>query len=374
MPKINQTTRDSFGNSFPKTDQNQKPAGCPHCNGPHALWKCDDFKMQPIQQRYIIVKNKNLCFHCLARGHGSKVCTFNKDKKCGIDGCTFYHNRLLHRPKDVTLVSIEEFVREVDGGWEQQDLVVDQTFVVNEPASEETAATDVEPTPEETLATDVGNYVSIRTTIVAVGKAKGPKKRIVIALDSCANNSNIDEDLAKELNLPILKSGIRQEVHGMLSEDSYSSNLVQFYINAIGSDKKYPVTAYTVKNLLHKTPIIDWEKESHRYPHLKRGNPVPMEPGDKFGVLLGTDHGALQLSDAKIVGLPGEPHGERTDLGWAFSGPVKNVQIPNRTQKVVGLSMLNHLVLSAVDNGSQNAGSTSDHSGSIRDSTNGEFV
>ena len=348
-PKTNQTTRDSLGNSLQKTDQTQKPAGCPHCNGPHALWKCDDFKMQPIQQRYIIVKNKNLCYHCLARGHGSKVCTFNKDKKCGIDGCTFYHNRLLHRPKNVTLVSIEEFVREMDGGWEQESTV-DRTFVVSEPI------------PEETLTTDIGNYVSIRTTIVEVGKSKGPKKRIVIALDSCANNSNIDEDLARELDLPILKSGIRREVHGMLSEDSYSSNLVQFYVNQIGSEKKYPVTAYTVKNLLHKTPIVDWEKESDRYPHLKKGNPVPMEPGDKFGVLLGTDHGKLQLSDAKIVGPPGEPDGERTTLGWAFSGPVKNIQISNRKQKVVGLSLLNHLVLSVVDNGSESAESTENQS------------
>jgi len=346
--KPNQTTRESLGNTLPKVDQNQKLPGCPHCNGPHALWKCDNFKMLPIQERYLIVKNKNLCYHCLARGHGSKDCTFNKDKKCSIDGCTFYHNRLLHRPKNVTLVSIEEFVREVDGGWEQPESIVDHSFVVDDPA------------PQEIPAIEIGNYVSIRTTIVEVRKSKGPKKRVVIALDTCANNSNIDEDLARELDLPVLKSGIRREVHGMLGANSYLSNLVQFYISAIGSDTKHSVTAYTVKNLLQNTPIVDWEKESHKYPHLKEGNPVPLEPGDKFGVLLGTDHGVLQLSDAKIVGFPGEPFAERTELGWAFSGPLKRVQIHKRNQKVVGMSMINHLVLSAVDKGSENAESTHD--------------
>jgi hypothetical protein len=128
------------------------------------------------------------------------------------------------------------------------------------------------------------------------------------------------------------------------------SNLVQFYISPIGSEKKFLVTAYTVKNLLAKTPIIDWEKESHRYPHLKKGNPVKSEPGDKFGILLGTDHGLIQCADAKLVGLPGEPYAERTELGWAFSGHVKNVQIPNRKQGVIGLStVLNQFVFSAVE-------------------------
>ena len=338
-----QTTKDSIAsaNSMPHQESVSKKNGCPHCDGPHALWKCDEFKILDIKVRYNIVKNKKLCFHCLSSGHGAKNCTFNKDKKCGIEGCNKYHNRLLHRPKDVSLVTIEDYVKDVDGGWEEQDdsgvsAVPNQAFhTVNDGLQE----------------TDRGTYVSIRTTIVKVGKSKGPMKRVVIALDPCANNTNIDEDLAKELDLPIIRSGIRREVQGMLSEDSYLSNLVQFYISPFGSEKKYPVTGYTVKNLLAKTPIIDWEQESHRYPHLKKGNPVKSEPGDKYGVLLGTDHGTIQLADAKIVGPPGEPNAERTDLGWAFSGPIKNVQVPNRKQGVIGLTtVFNQVVFSTGEN------------------------
>ena len=238
----------------------------------------------------------------------------------------------------MTLVSIEEYVRdEEDYGWESTP-------------QETTCANIVQHTVEDqVLVNDSGKYVSIRTTTVEIGTGKGPKKRIIIALDSCANNTNIDEDLAKELNLPILKSGIKREVQGMLSDDCYNSSMVQFYLSPLESpEKKFLVTGYTVKNLLSRTPIIDWEKESQRYPHLRKGNPAKLEPGDKFGVLLGTDHGLIQLSDAKIVGQPGEPYAERTDLGWAFSGPIKNVQFPNRRQGVIGLSVVNHVVLSTL--------------------------
>ena len=337
-----QTTRDSLQNpSIPTADILPKKNGCPHCDGPHALWKCEDFKMQEMTTRYMIVKNKNLCFHCLSRGHRAKDCTFNKDKKCGIDNCTYYHNRLLHKPKNVALIWIEEYVRDVDSGWEKQETTSELS----------SARGEVLHTVDQTLVTSSGNYVSVRTTIVEVGKSKGPKKRIVVALDSCANNTNIDEDLAKELDLPIVRQGIQREVTGLLSDNSYQSAQVQLYISPFGSGKKYPILAYTVKNLLSKVPIVDWEKESHRYPYLKKGNPVKMEPGDKFGILLGTDHGELQLSDAKILGQPGEPFGERTELGWAFSGPLKNVQFPNRKLGVIGLSTVtNQVILSTNDN------------------------
>ena len=328
-----QTTRDSLNNKIPKSEPSLKLPGCPFCNEPHVLWKCESFKMQDLQKRYQTVKNKRLCYHCLAPGHGSKTCSYNKDKKCGIDGCTFYHNRLLHKPKNVALVSIEDYVRdEQDYGWENIHTDIVQHTV-----------------EDQVLVSDEGDYVSVRTTIGEIGTGKVPNKRIVIALDSCANNTNIDEDLAKELNLPILKSGIRREVKNMLGIGECKSCLVQFYLSPLGCpEKKFLLTGYTVKNLLSGTPIIDWEKESHKYPHLKKGNPAKSEPGDKIGVLLGTDYSKIQCSDAKLVAGLRDPCAERTELGWVFSGRVKNVQVPNRKQGVIGMSVINHVILSTL--------------------------
>ena len=154
-----QTTRDSLQNpSVPTVENLPKKNGCPHCDGPHALWKCEDFKMQEIKTRYMIVKNKNLCFHCLSRGHRDKDCTFNKDKKCGIENCTYYHNRLLHKPKNVALVWVEDYVKDIDSGWEKP-----QTICEPPPPSRR----EVLHTVDQTLVTtDSGNYVSVITTVV----------------------------------------------------------------------------------------------------------------------------------------------------------------------------------------------------------------
>ena len=57
------------------------------------------------------------------------------------------------------------------------------------------------------------------------------------------------------------------------------------------------------------------------------------------------DNGPIQLGDAKLFGQPGEPYAERTDLGWAFSGPVKNAEITSGAQNIVGLTVLNHHVI-----------------------------
>ncbi len=133
----------------------------------------------------------------------------------------------------------------------------------------------------------------------------------------------------------------------MLGIGECKSCLVQFYLSPLGCpEKKFLITGYTVKNLLSGTPIIDWEKESHKYPHLKKGNPAKSEPGDKIGVLLGTDYSKIQCSDAKLVAGLKDPCAERTELGWVFSGRVKNVQVPNRKQGVIGMSVINHVVLS----------------------------
>ena len=121
-PKTFQTIKESLGNKIPTSSEDStKKLTCPHCNEPHVLWKCDSFRILDIQSRYNIVRNKRLCYHCLSAGHGAKKCTFNKDRKCGIQGCDRYHNRLLHKPKEVSFVSIEEFVEEMDYGWEESE-------------------------------------------------------------------------------------------------------------------------------------------------------------------------------------------------------------------------------------------------------------
>ena len=68
---------------------------CELCQRFHPIWKCQEFLKQDICGRWDIAKQNWLCFRCLGTNHLGRSCS--KGQKCGIDGCTLLHNRLLHR-------------------------------------------------------------------------------------------------------------------------------------------------------------------------------------------------------------------------------------------------------------------------------------
>jgi hypothetical protein len=57
---------------------------------------------------------------------------------------------------------------------------------------------------ETTHLSSGGTFVSIKTGIVNIGTGK-KKRPIVVAYDSCSNNTNISAELAEELGLTVLK-------------------------------------------------------------------------------------------------------------------------------------------------------------------------
>ncbi|XP_067016989.1 uncharacterized protein [Acropora muricata] len=65
------------------------------CHGfDHGVWFCKQFNEKGVDDRWQIVKERKVCFRCLASDHRGKDCT--KARKCGVDGCTRNHHRLLH--------------------------------------------------------------------------------------------------------------------------------------------------------------------------------------------------------------------------------------------------------------------------------------
>lgn len=59
----------------------------------HAVPQCDVFKNMSLNNKWEVVKTKKLCRQCL--GTHRRKCDINKE--CGVHGCTFKHNPLLHK-------------------------------------------------------------------------------------------------------------------------------------------------------------------------------------------------------------------------------------------------------------------------------------
>lgn len=66
---------------------------CPLCQGDHPLYKCPTFEKSNLQQRWDVVKEKQLCKNCLRKHEGQ----CNSSRRCKI--CNKFHHSSLHNAK-----------------------------------------------------------------------------------------------------------------------------------------------------------------------------------------------------------------------------------------------------------------------------------
>lgn len=66
---------------------------CYVCDGSHVLANCVEFAKLSYDERWAVVKKRNVCFACLKSGHRIAGC-FSKNV-CGIDNCKAMHNQSL---------------------------------------------------------------------------------------------------------------------------------------------------------------------------------------------------------------------------------------------------------------------------------------
>ena len=185
-------------------------------------------------------------------------------------------------------------------------------------------------TSEMGLFTGGNQCDAIRTIPVYIVSSTGQKERILAALDSCSTSTNIDADTARRLNLKIEEASIDRNIGVLQSSVKIPSDRVSFTLQSLDGKSKFPVQAYTVKNLIEGTPVVDWQQVAEEYPHLQGAKPSKAEPKDRVRVLLGVDQNHLMIASANLQGRHNEPFAEYCKLGWSFSGRVKREHVVNR--------------------------------------------
>jgi hypothetical protein len=286
---------------------------CSYCAKDHPIWRCTDFKMLAVRLRYEHVREKRLCFHCLLPGHRIRDCKFRPDLVCGREGCKRKHHYLVHNHSDTGLCSIEAFLADMELINEPDaDTEVQDSFSASALHTEDTGRV-VLPLEEE--------YIAIKTVTLEI-RCGDSKKRVLAALDSCSNNTNIDAALAEEMGLPVLRANIPREMHFLERTAHITSNFVKFVLAPMGSDATFEVSGFTVKDLMCGSLVVDWNQAAVAYPHLRNADIPKPKPGDRVQILLGVEF-AEYMTPHKVLRGPrgsGAPIAELTDLGWAFSG------------------------------------------------------
>ncbi len=233
---------------------------CSYCAKEHPIWRCTDFKMLAVRLRYEHVREKKLCFHCLLPGHRIRDCKYRPDLVCGREGCKRKHHYLVHNHSETGLCSIEAFLADMELSNEPDaDTGVQDSFTALALHTEDTGKV-VLPLEEE--------YIAIKTVTLEI-RCGESKKRVLAALDSCSNNTNIDAALAEEMGLPVLRANIPREMHFLERKAHITSNFVKFVLAPMGSDTTFEVSGFTVKDLMGGSPVVDWNKAAVAYPYAK---------------------------------------------------------------------------------------------------------
>ena len=210
---------------------------CTLCKQAHFLTACPEFRMMQIKDKFPYIMKNRLCIHCLNPGHIQKDCKFHPDSACNISGCKKMHHRSLHNYTEngVTYLCPETYVKRE---------AREQAYVTQTPIQCNYGLED-------------GEYCAIRTTTVML--TCGPfKSRVVVAMDPCSNSTNIDADFAERMNLKVEETGITREISFIEGSAKINSSVVSFMLSPLNSNVQYPVKAYTVRNLITGTPMIDW--------------------------------------------------------------------------------------------------------------------
>ncbi len=196
----------------PQPNSKFKEGQCSCCRQAHTLPDCPKFKYLTHQQQSTIIRCDKLCYHCLEGPHFTRDCKKNEGRKCGLDGCTLYHHRVLHRDPNSS-----KFI-----GYQ-----IDDEMEPPPPSAEELAEVS------NMYKISQNGAISIQTLICNVLSRKnkrGANVKTVVLIDSGSSITCINEDFALEHNLRVLDKREGMTLHMLerivkLPEDQYHVEL-----------------------------------------------------------------------------------------------------------------------------------------------------
>ena len=281
--------------------RNMKPP-CSLCHGfDHGAWFCKQFYEKGIDDRWQIAKERKLCLRCLASDHRAKDCT--KARKCGIDGCTRNHQRLLHgsevlsETESMTTLPYADDWRRPVVPWEGAPAVA-------------VTSCNVE-TPFESY--------SLRTVPVWM-KANGRKVKINAILDDASNETFLNEEFAGVLGLqePFQKV----QVH-VLNDTVETFQLMPLKTEIESVDGRFS-KEISIKTCPQKVTgnyrVVNWSEYQNKWPHLTQCSFAKPANDGVVDLLIGIDNSELHYSHVDLRGKNGGPIARLGPLGWSCIG------------------------------------------------------
>lgn len=256
---------------------------CSNCKLNHEIYKCPDYKNLSIDQRFVWLREKNLCSNCLRSGHSASSCTFGSCRVCGKR-----HHSSLHRAESTPIES------------------------------------------QTSTSVHFGNsaahvQILLATAQVNATNSCGKTKSLRALIDPGSQSTLITEAAAQSLLLPRETSKIC--VRGLGSSTVGCTNgKVSLKLSSLYDPKSsLDISAHVlpqISDILPSQHISVGDSWSHLM-QIPLADPAFNKP-NPIDILIGSDIFGDLIQDGLIKGQKGAPVAQKTMFGWVLSGPTSS--------------------------------------------------
>ncbi|XP_058977874.1 uncharacterized protein LOC131802204 [Musca domestica] len=269
--KISANNKKAYKKDYVYTHSDERK--CVVCNNNcKAVASCQTFLSLDRGEKWNVVKRNKLCKFCLCK-HNDEC---RKKKKCGKEGCEYFHHSSLHRYSQPANEH-------------------------NEMSNDNVNNLHIEEVVNNSHSAEIKNILFKIIPVKIYGKDKSINTYAFI--DDGSSISLMDESLVNQL-----------DVEGI-------SNPLCLRWTGGGNGKRFNMNVFTVNSLNLPSQSLDYRVMAQNYRHLRNlpvksySNAVPM-------LLIGLNHFDLGIHNKVREGSPYEPVAVRTQLGWLIYGTV----------------------------------------------------
>lgn len=318
------TTTKSFFNDDQRKAQKVND-DCYVCNNPHLLFKCPEFRNKTISDRLEVVKEHNLCYNCLRKGHSSSKCSY----RTSCFTCRKKHHTMLHLPNVNSTITHHEKTNEKEQCTASTSSMFCQlnhtnsiqqsenTIQLKSSLSKPTTMHKPEITHMYMGCHPISNILP--TALVKVQSRSGNQVLARVLLDSGSQSSFITESFIKQLGLARENSKI--EIHGLSSISHGNTKGKSRLLIQSRIDPHYTihVDALIVKSITGKLPSsVIQLPNTNNLRSLGLADPMFYKP-NSIEILLGVEFFFDIIENERLL-LPDLPPLQQSKFGWLVAG------------------------------------------------------
>ena len=316
------------GEKYNGTGRETNAKQCVCCDGVHQLAFCAIFKRMSCDQRWQLVKNKQVCFICLRGGHRGSNCPLAKQ----CSSCKRYHHDLLHQDRGVgnqSRLGIDRGNSQKEGRWNFGGRDDSVTEINNGRTSYPVSSTNYR--ERETIEPRVvisrvcaidGTVIGGMAVLPVVIRGESGTDAITAAfMDQGSAVSFCTYKLLDKLGIGVDQTGRvslwTETMHGSKSE---RVALVTGLMVRGREEREW--VALPPVYVVERIPIN--ENDAMRAGDVKSWSHLQdliVEYEDEIGLMIGSNAvGALEPLETRAAPVVGDPYAVRTRLGWSVMG------------------------------------------------------